>query len=458
MKFVQKNACFIALFFLGVGFLFSCKDKDILSGEHDPGKPTVFSDFSPKKGAIRTRLYISGENFGTDVSKIRVFIGDRELKVVGANGKQIYCWVPGQTSTGQVRVVIEGGSGKTVEHTFPDQFNYIRSTNVGTLVGNVDQNGNSGIIDGDFETARFEYPAWVTFEPGSNVLFVTELDRAVRKVDLGARTVSTLVTNGQAAFAKMQTTTLSPDTDTLFLVDDNGNRSTPNKVAIAYTLRSENYRRVHALLWDVGAYGVAPHPTHNGLFYTVTNGTPIKKAVPDAVTGELVPKELYRIGGNLSTLIFFHPSGNYAYVMAHTRIYKSMYNWDTRELQPAIIFAGDGAAGDVDAIGTSARMGRAYQGVFVKNPAYAGQADEYDFYFCDQNNHSIRILAPNGMVTTFAGKGSPTPDGTKYGYIDGDPRLEARFNQPTGIDYDVANKTFYVAERNNKRIRTITVE
>lgn len=456
MKFVQKNACFFALFLFGIGFLSSCKDKDLIAKEYDPGKPTVFSDFSPKEGAIRTRLYISGDNFGTDVSKIRVFIGERELKVVGANGKEIYCWVPGQTETGKVRVMIDGAT--PLNHTFPQDFTYIKSTNVGTLVGKVDENNNSGIINGTFEEAGFEYPAWVTFEKESNVLFVTELDRAVRRVDLNSRTVSTLVTNGQAAFAKLQTTTLSPDTDTLYLVDDNQNRSTPNKVAIAYTLRSENYRRVHPILWDVGAYGVAPHPVQKGLFYTVTNGTPIKKAVADPVTGELVPKELYRIGGNLSTLIFFHPDGNYAYVMAHTRIYKTMYNWTKGELEPAIVFAGSGTSGDVDAIGTSARMSRAYQGVFVKNPEYEGQADEYDFYFTDQNNHSIRILAPNGMVTTFAGKGSPTPDGSKRGYIDGHPRLEARFGEPTGIDYDPDTKTFYIAERWNKRIRTITIE
>ncbi len=456
MKFVQKSACFITLLLLGLGFLSSCKDKDIVSGHHDPGKPTVFSDFSPKKGAIRTRLYISGDNFGEDVSKIRVFIGERELKVIGSTGTQIYCWVPGQTTTGKVRVVIDGTT--PVEHTFAEDFNYVISTNVGTLVGKVDENNNSGIIDGPFEIAGFTYSGYVTYEPGSNSVFVTEIDRAVRRIDLAGQMVSTLITNGQASFNKLQTTTLSNDTDTLYLVDDNGNRSTPNKVAIAYSLRSENYRRVHPIIYDVGAFGVAQHPVDRGLFYTVTNGTPLKKGVPDPTTGELIPKELFRIGGNNNgTLIFFHPTGNYAYIMVQTRIYKSMYNWDKEELEPAIIFAG-GDGGDVDAIGTSARISRAYQGVFVKNPDYEGQADEYDFYFCDQHNHSIRTLAPNGMVTTFAGKGSPTPDGEKRGYIDGNPRLEARFGEPTGIDYDPVRKIFYIAERYNKRIRTITIE
>ncbi len=115
-------------------------------------------------------------------------------------------------------------------------------------------------------------------------------------------------------------------------------------------------------------------------------------------------------------------------------------------------------SGDVDAIGTSARFTWLYQGVFVKNPDYAGQEDEYDFYVCDINNHSVRKVTPTGEVSTFAGKGSPSSDGKKQGYIDGDLRKEARFDGPSGIAYDAKLKIFYITERNNKRIRTISIE
>lgn len=455
----QKPYALILLLFLCSGTIYSCKEDGLVDSKHDPSKTTVFSDFSPRKGAVRTRLYIYGDNFGTDISLIRVYVGDKEIKVVGSNGKQIYCWVPGQTATGKVRVVINEGSGK-VEHTFEDLFTYINSTTVGTLLGNVDELGNSSIVDGTFEEARFSYPGWVSYEPETNVLFVTELDRAVRRVDLNNRTVSTLVTNGQASFTKMQTTTLSANKDTLFLGDDNANVTARTKVAVAYTLRSENYRRVHPYIYDPACFSTAPHPVTNEMFYNGFQGVSIKKAIPDPITGDLNPKLLFLVGGstNSNSLIFFHPTGNYAYIVMPTRIYKSIYNWNTRELEPPILFAGSATAGDVDAIGTSARIRKAYQGVFVKNPAYAGQADEYDYYFCDQTNQSIRILTPTGVVTTFAGKGSPTPDGSVRGYIDGDPRTEARFADPSGIDYDPVRKIFYIAERDNKRIRTITAE
>src|SRR5690606_3440232 len=155
--------------------------------------------------------------------------------------------------------------------------------------------------------------------------------------------------------------------------------------------------------------------------------------------------------------IFFHPSGEYAYFMIAQTIWKSKYNWETKELEFPIVFAG-GSSGDVDAIGTTAKFGYIRQGVFVKNPAYAGQEDEYDFYLADINNHSIRKVTPTGEVSTYAGKGSPSSDGKKEGYIDGDLRLEARFNKPSGIAYDAERKIFYITEEVNRRIRTISVE
>lgn len=99
-------------------------------------------------------------------------------------------------------------------------------------------------------------------------------------------------------------------------------------------------------------------------------------------------------------------------------------------------------------------MNRPRQGTFVKNPAYEGSNDEYDFYFCDRENHCIRILTPQGRVTTFAGRGS---NGTS-GYNDGDLRQEARFNHPEGIVYDEERECFFIGDRENRRIRKIGYE
>src|SRR5699024_4091648 len=96
--------------------------------------------------------------------------------------------------------------------------------------------------------------------------------------------------------------------------------------------------------------------------------------------------------------------------------------------------------------------------VLVKNPAYAGQQNQYDFYFAEQGNHDIRILTPKGKVTTFAGRGSSSIDSDPYGYVDGELRTEARFDRPQGLGYDSVNHVFYVGDWQNHCIRKIALE
>lgn len=96
----------------------------------------------------------------------------------------------------------------------------------------------------------------------------------------------------------------------------------------------------------------------------------------------------------------------------------------------------------------------------MKNKEYEaqGKTDVYDFYLCDHNNNAIRKVTPEGEVSTFAGRGSVGIDGRVWGWIDGEARETARFREPTGICYDEEEEIFYVADRENKRIRTISVE
>jgi hypothetical protein len=139
------------------------------------------------------------------------------------------------------------------------------------------------------------------------------------------------------------------------------------------------------------------------------------------------------------------------------------YNEATKSFAPPYVVAGEARSGGwTDGVGTSARLSRPYQGVFVKNPDYvaAGRDDQYDFYFCDSYNDCIRILTPEGIVKTYAGRGNTTTvtDNHTFGNEDGDLRQVARFWDPTGIVYDEASKTFYILDRGNCEMRTISLE
>ncbi|MBO9541268.1 IPT/TIG domain-containing protein [bacterium] len=70
-----------------------------------------------------------------------------------------------------------------------------------------------------------------------------------------------------------------------------------------------------------------------------------------------------------------------------------------------------------------------------------------NLYVVDFGNHKIRKVTPAGVVTTLAGSGV-------QGYADG-PLLDARFNQPTGA-YLAPDNTLYVTDEYNHRIRVVT--
>lgn len=459
----SKPKFFLIAFVVFLAYNFSaCRKETNDRSQIDLNKPIVFSGYTPKEGALRTQFFITGSNFGNDPSKIQVFIGETALKVIGSTGNKIYCMVPQNTTSGKVKVKVMGDDGvDLIEHTFADEFNYRAAMNVGTLVGKVDHLGQSSRIDGTFEQAQFGNPTWIQYEPEGNFLFVLELNSAIRKVDLETKRVSTFLTNNQLSFTRLQTATFSHDKDTLFIVDDNGQTMRGIDVTIAYTLRSENYRRVHPYINDRGSFSCMSHPIDKVMFFNTWWGGAVMKGYYDPILKEMNSKEMFKLGGtsNMLSTMFFHPSGKYAYFLVGSCVYKSAYNEVTKELGTPIVFAGSQSEkGDNDAMGTQARFESLYQGVFVKNESYKGREDEYDFYIPDIGNHSIRRIAPTGEVRTYAGKGSPTADGAKQGYIDGDPLQEARFNEPSGIAYDERRKIFFIAEKVNKRIRTIHVK
>ena len=162
--------------------------------------------------------------------------------------------------------------------------------------------------------------------------------------------------------------------------------------------------------------------------------------------------------------IFIHPTGNYAYIVVINKHYilRIDYNWEKERFNQPYLVCGklSNNGGYQDGVGSSVRLNKPYQGVFVKNEDYseAGKNDQYDFYFTEQGNHDIRKLTPEGSVTTFAGRGSSSINPDPWGYVNGDLREEARFDQPTGIAYNEEEKAFYIGDKSNHRFRKIALE
>jgi len=83
--------------------------------------------------------------------------------------------------------------------------------------------------------------------------------------------------------------------------------------------------------------------------------------------------------------------------------------------------------------------------------------DEGNLYVADTGNQRIRKVTPDGVVTTLAGSGAEFIENTSYiqgGYADGEAK-SARFNFPVGLAV-AKDKTVYVADSLNHCIRVIT--
>lgn len=103
-------------------------------------------------------------------------------------------------------------------------------------------------------------------------------------------------------------------------------------------------------------------------------------------------------------------------------------------------FAGNGTAGLQNGIGENARFKNIEGTVFD----LAG-----NLIITDRGNHCIRKVSPSGEVTTIAGTGTA-------GYIDGDVSV-AKFSSPWKSAVDALGN-IYVADRDNHRIRKISID
>ncbi len=277
---------------------------------------------------------------------------------------------------------------------------------VSTLAGN----GTDGpIVDGHGPAAVFNDPSALALDAAGNLLVADTGNHAVRKVDLDG-IVSTLAggvrgyDDGPIASAKL-----------LF----------PAGLAVA----------------PDGAILIADTYSHR-----------IRKVAGNALStlaGESVEYGGGFRDGTGAAALFSRP--NALAVTVDSTIYVAdKDNHAIRRITAAgavTTMAGTASVGWADGKGADAR--------FAKPSGIAVDASG-SIYVADRDNHCIRLIAPDGGVTTLAGTASITRDDKGQlggGYVDG-PAATARFNGPTAVALDAAG-ALYVADSSNRRIRKI---
>jgi DNA-binding beta-propeller fold protein YncE len=422
--------------------LVACKDDKADNNEtYNPNEPVEVTGFLPKQASGGAQFIIYGSNFGSDLDNLKVTVNDKEAVLISSNGSCIYCFVPKKAGNGEVKVTV-GTDNTQQEATAKESFEYIPSLVVKTLSGHIDIDGNSSITDGSFEEAQFEAPYWLAMDDEDH-LYLVEDYRGLRRLDMKERKVTTLWRTGSGV-DHPRAISFNADHSELYIFNDQGN---DEGIAVAVSKRSidpkkEDFNSWSTVVRNQSCCGGAVHPETNDLFFNRWNGGEFYKWNFEKKEKELI----FRLDNQFNPTVTFAPSGKFAYivVIGHHCVYRSNFNYETGLLmQPYILCGSKGNSGYVDGPGSKAQFNEPQQGCF----------DEDDnFYLCDQSNDLIRKIEPNGQVTTFAGRYQD------WGLADGDLRKEARFDRPHGIAYNKTTGEFYIADKNNKRIRIITKE
>ncbi|MGA2024852.1 MAG: hypothetical protein ABSH23_08850, partial [Steroidobacteraceae bacterium] len=271
---------------------------------------------------------------------------------------------------------------------------------VTTIAGN---NGTVGATNATGTSALFEFPTGIAADPSGNLYVADSVNYLIRKITMPAVSVSTLAGNI-------------------------GGRGYQNSSSGA----AARFNNPHYVATDPsGNIFVADH--YNNVIRMITPAGVVSTLAGTAGPGGFQdsPGALfnapYGIATDASGNVYVADSGNNA----------------VREIaMPSATvstIAGGNGSGSTDGPGSSAQFNVPYS--VALNAAG-------DIYVADFNNNTIRMIAPGGVVSTFAGTAG------QAGSADGSGAA-ASFWGPRGVATDSAGNV-YVADRNNGTVRMIT--
>ena len=135
--------CLLGAFF----YLSSCESySDPTEKTHQSDKPIVLTSFYPKEGGARDKILLDGKNFGTDVSKIKVYFNNARASVVSSSGSRIYAIVPRLPGDNpRISVVVD-----TDSVAYEETYAYHTQALVSTVTGN----GETSFLAGTLSTAQ----------------------------------------------------------------------------------------------------------------------------------------------------------------------------------------------------------------------------------------------------------------------------------------------------------------
>ena len=437
-SFKQLMISFVAAMMV----LWSCEEKgsdNFGKVEYDPSKPVRIDNFEPDSGGLATKVFITGNNFGTDLSQIKVYFGEMPAPVIGSDGNHLYVLTPRQPGDfTNLTVEVHGNSVTFQEKQFAYHVMYV----IRTITG---KKGTTELKTGKLSEAEFHQPSTLAMDKNGN-LFMSHwrvpfcFIRINEKEDI----VETIMPGSRDPDATYALGAPTVDADGIVsVINDNG------RDYYTFDPMDEWAPRQRSILpagpgktpFTVStAHSLAAHPITGELYTRYMANGHLIKIDPVTKEGELVKVTL----GPCDSYLVFDPVDPNILYIAYTSLHCiGKYNLLTDELT---VFAGrNGEAGWQDGTVSEARFNQPNQLIVAPNG---------NLYVADRNNHCIRMITIDeqggGMVSTIIGKGGIA------GYQDGNPE-DALFNQPRGVAV-TPEGDIYITDLGNNVVRKLTIE
>jgi hypothetical protein len=304
----------------------------------------------------------------------------------------------------------------------------ISTAAVTTLAGS--SSGVSGLIDGIGGQTRFYYPTQIAYGP-DGFLYVATIN-AVRKVSMTG-VVTTLAGSSTAGYLDGLGTAaqfnrpygLAVDVLGNVFVSENTNKTirkiTP--AGLVTTFLKTTYETMYRIAIDSGNLYISEF--NNNKIYKLPGVDYLDPTVSiPTMSASTITTSALTIQNGI-TLATTNPA--------------NLANIQVPGTTPTV-FAGSGAAGSADGLGTAATFNVPY-GVYAAPNGF--------IYVCDYSNHCIRRIDASGNVTRIAGLAGTS------GSADGNGTT-ARFNFPEDCVMD-SNGNLYIVDTGNQTIRKIDV-
>lgn len=406
---------------------------------------TGFSPLTGKKGTV---IKIQGKHFGNDASKVSLQINGLKATVSAVTDTEITAVVPDKCGLGKLVLAVNNK-----EVTSAVAFRYLYTVTTAYFSGS----GDGGYEDGTPKKSKFATLYNIAMN-SKGVMFAADLGNClVRRIDTDGST-STLAgaatqggfKDGKGDQAQMQFPIgieIAPD-GSVYVADHKNNAirkifpdgtlttvaGEPNRPGSADGgLASAQFKAPYGVKLDkAGVLWICD--TENGLIRKLSDSqvTTFAGSTPGYADGKLREAKFY-----MPAYLNFDAKGNIYVADKHNHCIRKI--------------TADGMVTTLAGTPTKNgyRDGEAGQAMFDQ-PCNIQIDNLGNLYVNDLWNHCIRLVYPDGYVTTLAGRGG-TP-----GYVEG-PGENALFHHPQGCTLDKDGNLF-VTDSANQIIRKLTIE